>query len=413
MEIQFFFPQKGSTCDLYVTICDEISNTNLRFRTFLTINKDQWDIITQRPKNPYLKLSKAINTKMDTIRLCILEAYKRKKPVSARTMARLIKNISLEKQHNYPEESFLGFMQQYIASRKPIICASTHKRYMVFFRLLERFQGRIIRRLMIDDINHNFIRDFIDFGKSEEYSDNTVYRTIHFVKTILNYAERKGVRTYVRELEIRKGTQRRDMITLSEDELENIRTCDVPNELVEAKKWLLISCYTGQRISDFMQFSREKLTKINGIECVSFIQKKTRKEITLPLHPAVIEIVRQNGGDFPASIDTGLYNTQIKEIARLAGLRHQIKAKKRIGYRTKTILTEKWEMLTSHIGRRSFATNFYGKIPTPLLMEATGHSTEQMFLKYINRMDNNKIISLSGYFNQTYESQQKINFSNR
>ncbi len=233
------------------------------------------------------------------------------------------------------------------------------------------------------------------------------------MKTILNYAERKGVRTYVRELEIRKGTQRRDMITLSEDELENIRTCDVPNELVEAKKWLLISCYTGQRISDFMQFSREKLTKINGIECVSFIQKKTRKEITLPLHPAVIEIVRQNGGDFPASIDTGLYNTQIKEIARLAGLRHQIKAKKRIGYRTKTILTEKWEMLTSHIGRRSVATNFYGKIPTPLLMEATGHSTEQMFLKYINRMDNNKIISLSGYFNQTYESQQKINFSNR
>ena len=61
---------------------------------------------------------------------------------------------------------------------------------------------------------------------------------------------------------------------------------------------------------------------------------------------------------------------------------------------------EKWATLSSHIGRRSFATNFYGKIPTPLLMEATGHTTENVFLKYINPVDENRVISLSNYFNR-------------
>jgi len=31
----------------------------------------------------------------------------------------------------------------------------------------------------------------------------------------------------------------------------------------------------------------------------------------------------------------------------------------------------KWKLVSSHIGRRSFATNHFGKIPTPIIMAAT------------------------------------------
>ncbi len=54
--------------------------------------------------------------------------------------------------------------------------------------------------------------------------------------------------------------------------------------------------------------------------------------------------------------------------------------------------------VTSHIGRRSFATNNYGKIPTSLLISATGHSTEQMFLEYIGKTDTQKAMQLADYF---------------
>jgi hypothetical protein len=38
--------------------------------------------------------------------------------------------------------------------------------------------------------------------------------------------------------------------------------------------------------------------------------------------------------------------------------------------------------------RRSFASNYYGKIETPLLMNITGHSKEPTFLTYIGTHQN-------------------------
>ena len=58
----------------------------------------------------------------------------------------------------------------------------------------------------------------------------------------------------------------------------------------------------------------------------------------------------------------------------------------------------KWQLVTSHIGRRSFATNNYGKIPTALLIGVTGHSTESMFLEYIGKTDTQKAMALAEYF---------------
>lgn len=50
------------------------------------------------------------------------------------------------------------------------------------------------------------------------------------------------------------------------------------------------------------------------------------------------------------------------------------------------------------IGRRSFATNNYGFIPTSLLFNVTGHSTEAMFLEYIGKTVTEKAIQLAEYF---------------
>ena len=48
----------------------------------------------------------------------------------------------------------------------------------------------------------------------------------------------------------------------------------------------------------------------------------------------------------------------------------------------------KYEFVTSHIMRHSFATNYYGKIETPLLMNINGHTKESTFLTYIGTHQN-------------------------
>ncbi|MDV3925529.1 integrase [Elizabethkingia anophelis] len=379
---------------------------NFKLHTSLRIPNEQWDEERKRPKNIYLKKYKKLNNKLDSLKkelvLYLNQRQSQKKGINQKSLSRVVQRIIDENKNLEIENSLLSLIQSYIEDRNDFICHSTYKRYKVFYNLIQRFEGYIMKHLFIEDINMEFVKKFIAFGKEEKYSENTIYRTIHFVKTILNFVEKKGVRTSVREINIKRDKQQKEIVSLSEKEILKIKNTTLPRDLKAAKDWLIISCYTGQRFSDFMKFSIEKIVKINGKTCIKFTQQKTKKKIILPLHPSVKNIIQRNQNSFPEPLDIATYNKHIKLIAKISGINHTLSAKKRIGHRTKSFIMEKWETITSHIGRRSFATNFYGKIPTPLLLHATGHSSEQVFLNYINDFDNNRITALGDYFDKLY-----------
>ncbi|MXS71890.1 integrase [Flavobacteriaceae bacterium W22] len=407
MTFEYFLPRNGIIKNIHLNLIDKKENKTYTFRTHLRISAEDWDKNKQRPINIYLKKYKQMNTKLDRLKKeladHIQERRSQNKQFRQRKLAKEVKAVCNGQFSDLPENTLLYYMKWYTDIKKELICHSTYKRYKVFFHLLERFEGFVCKKLYVEEINSDFIKNFMVFGKDEGYSENTICRTIHFVKTILNFAERKGVRTCVRELEIRRDRPKREVVTLTENEISKIQQTEVPKELQAAKDWLLISCYTGQRFSDFICFDFHNIQCIDEKMCLSFIQKKTQKDILLPLHPDVLNTIKRNGNGFPKLLDIQQYNNNIKEIARLTGLNVLVKARKRFGFRSKLVQAEKWEFLSSHIGRRSFATNFYGKIPTPLLMGATGHSTEQMFLRYINPMDKDRVLSLGSYFERIYE----------
>lgn len=405
MNFKFSLSEKGISSHIILSISDYRSE-KLHILTPLKISPDQWDAEKERPKNIYLKKNKNISAVLDRIKVELAEYIRQrktgKKAVTKTGIKKKLSEIITVKALQQPENSFLSLTLSYITVRKEMICHSTYKRYLVFFRLLQRFEGFLHRRLILTNINAEFVRDFFIFGKKEEYSENTLHRTIHFVKTILNFAEKKGITTHVRELEVRREKQPSRIIILTESEITKIKQTEVPEEYETAKDWLLISCYTGQRISDFMVFNKSQLSEAGNRMYITFVQQKTHKEIVLPLHPVVLNILKKNDYCFPDPIDHNVYNRRIRKIAKLAGINEKINARKRTGHRSEDALVKKWEVISSHIGRRSFASNFYGKIPTPLLMQATGHSTEKMFLNYINHNSHERLATLGNYFEQLY-----------
>lgn len=407
MNFTFYLPETQKVSGpIYLRVLDESFRLDFVFLTGIMMAPQEWDAEKERPKNIYLKKNKNISAVLDRIKVELAEYIRQrktgKKAVTKTGISKKLSEIITTKALQQPENSFLSLTLSYITVRKEMICHSTYKRYLVFFRLLQRFEGFLHRRLILTNINAEFVRDFFIFGKKEEYSENTLHRTIHFVKTILNFAEKKGMVTHVRELEVRREKKPARIIILTESEIAKIKQTEVPEEYVTAKDWLLISCYTGQRISDFMVFNKSQLSEAGSRMYITFVQQKTRKEIILPLHPVVLNILKENNYCFPDPIDHDIYNRRIRKIARLAGINEQINARKRTGHRSEDTFVKKWEVISSHIGRRSFASNFYGKIPTPLLMQATGHSTEKMFLNYINHNSHERLATLGNYFEQLY-----------
>ena len=79
----------------------------------------------------------------------------------------------------------------------------------------------------------------------------------------------------------------------------------------------------------------------------------------------------------------------------MAGIDQIIKGNKMcsITKRVELGIYPKYELIASHAMRRSFATNYLGKIPTPILMEITGHSRESTFLSYIGENPNKDAIA--------------------
>jgi len=377
-------------------------------KTPLKIIPAQWDHEKQRPCNIYLKKFKKLNTKLDALKISITtylsDLKSSKKDFSIRAVNRLVKKCCSEATSSLPVGGLLQSVDNFIKSRLHLITSTTHKRYLVFFRLLKRFEGYQRKYLMLDQVNSLFVQQFIAYGEAENYSVSTIHRTIHFVRTVLNFLEKRGVRTFVYELELPKVKKINHAVSLSEDEISTIKNIEVPAHLKAAKDWLVISCYTGQRVSDFMNFNLDMMEILDGKPCLSFTQQKTQKSILLPLHPTALIIMSNNGHRFPHKMTAQKYNEQIKEVTRLAGITTLVKVRKRKGFRSSDQLIPKCEAITSHIGRRSFATNFYGKIPTALLMDATGHSTEQMFQRYISNVDTERTRSLGTYLENMYQN---------
>lgn len=168
------------------------------------------------------------------------------------------------------------------------------------------------------------------------------------------------------------------------------------------RDWLIISCYTGQRVSDFLRFTKKMIRVENGKSLLEFTQKKTDKLVTIPIHKKILQILDKRNGEFPRSISDQKYNDYIKEVCKLTGINELTQGGKMIdtdkGMRKVSGVYPKYELVTSHIGRRSFATNFYGKIPTSYLIYITAHGSEAQFLNYIGKSNKDLALEIGNYF---------------
>jgi integrase len=143
----------------------------------------------------------------------------------------------------------------------------------------------------------------------------------------------------------------------------------------------------------------------DGQSFIEFTQKKTDKIMTVPVHPKVIEILNKRNGMFPYAISDQKYNDYIKTVCEIAKITQMVTGSKKTEtapesgiFRKETKEYRKCDLVTSHIGRRSFASNFYGTIPTSLLINITGHSTETMFLTYIGKSNKDLAKETHKYF---------------
>jgi len=300
----------------------------------------------------------------------------------------------------------INYFDYYIKSKKKSLKPQTVKNYNVVYNLLKKFENHQKRTFKISDVNLKFKADFESFCYANNYAVNTVAKAIAVLITICRDAKYNGKQLSHQFEKVKAKYHKTPKIYLTEKELQLIEAkTDLSEYHENAKDWLIISCYTGQRVSDFMRFTPEMIRYENGKPLLEFTQKKTDKLMTVPLHPKVMEILKKRNGNFPRPISSQKYNDYIKEVCEKAEVNETVKGslikETKEGskeYRKETGMFPKHKLVSSHIGRRSFASNFYGKIPTTYLIYITGHSSEKMFLNYIGKSNKDLALEITNYF---------------
>jgi integrase len=380
----------------------------IELNTGFTINPKDWSETTNRPKqnNPE---NKQLSNNLNKLETFVFDSLN--KDLSNGV---IIDNYWLQNQINSCferiEKTDTGIVTNHIqyiidnANTRKIkgrsklgISQSRVKGYETFKKLFEAYQKETKKQIHFLDINKNFVDRFTNWLiNTKKYSVNYAGKQIDNLKTVCLDAEKNDIKInpYSKQIEgFSESNEDRFIVTLSFEELEQIRTAEITNPAYHnARKWLLIGCEIGQRGGDLLKITKNDIRYKGGNMYLDIIQKKTGKSVTIGIiNPHIIEIIEN---DFPHKISTQKLNLYIKKVCEIAKINELVEGKKINPNATKdkpeTIrkvldFYPKHELITTHSFRRSFATNYYKIMPTAVLIGFTGHSKESLFLEYINK----------------------------
>lgn len=378
-------------------------NNDIESNTGFTINPKDWSLSTNKPKQNTAENKRLFND------LKKLETFLFENLNQDLGIGILLDKFWLENKinecFNRIEKTDIGLLVNHIqyiidnANTRKIkgrnklgLSENRIKGYMTFKKIIEDYQEAIKKQIHFLDLNKPFVEKFTNWLiNTKQYSTNYAGKQIDNLKTVCIDAEKMEIpiNNQIKFVEsFRESADERLIVTLSQEELEKIRNTELTNSAhINARKWILLGCHIGQRSNDLLAIKKEDFRYRNNHIYLDIIQQKTGKAVTISIAENYIIDMIEN--DFPYKISSQKLNEYIKEVCKIAKIDEIIQGKKidADSKRKKLDNYPKYELITTHCFRRSFATNFYKIIPTPILMNITGHTKESIFLNYINKSE--------------------------
>jgi integrase len=439
-KINFYLRGQNELSNIYVQVLDG-RKANIRLNTGFVIEKSNWNnsknevIEIEDVKKPQTKVIRPLSEDEENT-----ELNRRKKLIDVRdSLEKLHRDITdelrtakansidlnrewletviLKSKGLYKESSlfFYDVINDYKERITGKVKDGTLKNFNTTMQRLKRFEEIKKKRYHVKEIDLTFHSDYEKIARTKlNLSINSIGKDIKQFKTVLLDAKDRGIEIneQAQSRKFKAETEKTLFVTLDEQEIERIKNFKGADYLENAKDWLIIGCWTGCRVGDLMKLSVKNIqTTVKGQKFIRYTQSKTGKQVDIPLHNDVKEIIERLG-DFPRPISDQKFNDYIKLVCKSDSVNlNQIVYGTRQNPKTHLKETgnfEKWQLVRSHICRRSFATNHYNKLPNKLIMAVTGHATEKMLLNYIGETENDHIDDFLSVWNNSNKKDEQV-----
>ena len=286
------------------------------------------------------------------------------------------------------DKTFIENFEEYINIKEKVVSKHTTTASKTCISAFKEFQADTNTTYYLTNIDKEFKTAFIDWCDAKGYAVSTLKLILGKIKTVCYHFELEGekINPYVKLLTKDIVAKKKDEIFLTIQEIESIKKLKLEDKYLDnARDWLVLSFYLAQRYSDYIGLTKKNIYNDGTIRLT---QSKTDVKVKIVITPSEQAIIDKYNGGFPKPITNSLLNQRFKKICKMAGIDKMTPTMQTKGRKNgnKSMETEKpkYELVSTHIGRRSFVTHFYGKMATADIMGQTGHKTEKMFFEYLN-----------------------------
>ena len=411
---------------------------DVRRKINVFVNPKNWDFKRETIKNIIsVKNRDLINKKLALLKIEIIDAFNSAnitgEVVDGEWMKNVIDNFfnkpkfdNTQKNSNhtiYYVEFAEWWMEHksksWLTSKGSYMSEKSRKEYLSFIQLFKFFKG--VNKIKLSNSGNTMISKFVLFLDKGLYSEKTIKNYVKKSKFFFTRAKEEGFKidnSYMKRVYIPKSEIFLHPY-LNPKEIQKIYNLPLDDDLDNARDNLIIGCWTGLRVGDFLK----RLDVSNIVDgFIKIENEKTGTNVVIPIHPMVAAILKKRNGKFPAKSSLSIFGEKIKMICKKAGINEKMKGKIskdlssadliKLGLQEKKLykgrdnkinrhvagLFFKYELVTSHICRRSFATNHFGEIPNSTLRSICGWKNDNTMLMYIKKSNTDHAEKLEKYW---------------
>ena len=397
MNVRYNLLKKKNTS--YILLCISYDGKRLQTSINEKIDTNKWSKLKQRVK---ISCTEAfnINSYLDKIEATAKKIYyKCKMEDYSPTTDRLKEMIFTKLNGGNKKLSFYEFVEEYTELSKNSKKKTTINEYGYTMKSLKEFEKYKHRRIDWDTIDMKFYDAYMDFQYNVKgNSQNLFGKRIKTVKTFLNAAYERGDNKHLMYRGFEVLQTETDAIYLTEKEIDKIYNLDLKNNqrLERVRDLFVVECLTGVRYGDLMKITKEYIFK----DSIKIKVSKTGQVLHTLLLPTTTKILKKYNFILP-KISNSNYNKYIKEVGKIAGINESITKDTQKSGKAVSFKRKKYQLITTHTARRSFATNMYKRGYSPVqIMSITGHKKESTFLKYIRITNEESVRMISLDYNK-------------
>lgn len=260
-------------------------------------------------------------------------------------------------------------------------------------RYLEAYEAYIGKEVMSSDFDYLSVEAFfLHMRQNYELRHNTVIKIMQVIISAVNRLKRDGYDVGRDYADYKMRFEEPTTVALSDDEIESLYNLSLKGQSEIIRDLFVIACETGLRYSDLVSLQDNNVRD----NILTVRTHKTGVTVCIPLRHRVRDIIAKHGGVIMYKDSQQNFNQCVKTLCKKAGIIDKILCEYTQGTRIVRKTIPKYKLVSSHTGRRSFATNaYFANIPIARIMLITGHRTEEAFFRYIRIGKKENAVELS------------------